>query len=51
MEELNRISSRAGESLMRSGYIPEYTLSKINQWLAEYRANNKTEEPASGDSP
>jgi TRAP-type C4-dicarboxylate transport system substrate-binding protein len=51
MEELDRISRRAGESLMRSGYIPEYTLSKINQWLAEYRANNKTEESASGDSP
>ena len=51
MEELNQISSRAGESLMRSGYIPESTLSTINQWLAEYRANNKTEEPSAGDSP
>ena len=51
MEELDRISSRAGENLTRSGYIPESTLSKINQWLEEYRANNKTEEPAAGDSP
>ena len=52
MEELHQISTRAGESLMRSGYIPESTLSNINQWLAEYRANNKTEEePVAGDSP
>ncbi len=49
--ELDRISARAGESLMRSGYIPEPTLSAINQWLAEYRANNKIEEPSAGDSP
>lgn len=51
VEELDRISSRAGESLTRSGYIPESTMSMINQWLAEYRANNKTEEPSAGDSP
>jgi len=49
--ELNRISALAGASLMRSGYIPESTLFYINQWLAEYRANNKTEEPSAGDSP
>ena len=48
MDELNRISAEAGNSLMRSGYIPESNLSAIKQWLAEYRAsNNKV--PATGD--
>ena len=48
MDELNRISAQARDSLMRSGYIPESNLSAIKQWLAEYRAsNNKV--PATGD--
>lgn len=50
MEELDQISHKAARRLMQIGYIPESTFSDINRWLAEYRANNKTEAPTS-DSP
>jgi len=49
-EELNaaevaEISRKAGESLMKSGYIPESTIHDINAWLADYRAGYRTPMP------
>jgi TRAP-type C4-dicarboxylate transport system substrate-binding protein len=43
--EVAEISRKAGESLMKSGYIPAATLSDINRWLAEYRAGSKHHTP------
>ena len=43
--EVAEISRKAGESLMKSGYIPAATLSDINRWLAEYRAGSNNHTP------
>ena len=40
---LQEIRVRAGESLMRSGYIPEATINKINQWLEDFRSKRALE--------
>ena len=44
-KEVADISRKAGESLMRSGYIPEATLLEINRWLADYRAGLTQRKP------
>ncbi len=44
-DEVAEISRKAGESLMRSGYIPESTIRDINAWLAEYRAGSNDHTP------
>lgn len=40
-EEIAEISRRAGEYLMHTGYIPKDTITRINEWLTEYRASNE----------
>ena len=45
MEQVEEISRKAGDHLMRSGYIPVQTITEINQWLAEYRAETNVNEP------
>ncbi|MDX2455901.1 MAG: TRAP transporter substrate-binding protein DctP [Gammaproteobacteria bacterium] len=37
------IRIRAGESLMKNGYIPEATINKINQWLQDFREEGAAE--------
>ena len=39
--QVNDISTRAAQSLMDSGYIPQVTITRIQQWLAEYRAEKE----------
>jgi TRAP-type C4-dicarboxylate transport system substrate-binding protein len=36
--EVENIRIRAGEILMKNGYIPKSVIDKVNNWLAEYRA-------------
>ena len=36
-DALQGIRIRAGESLMKNGYIPEATINRINQWLQDFR--------------
>jgi len=36
-DALQGIRIRAGESLMKNGYIPEATINKVNQWLQDFR--------------
>ena len=36
--EVENIRIRAGESLMKNGYIPKNVIDKVNSWLADYRA-------------
>ena len=36
--EVVNIRVRAGEHLMKTGYIPETVIDKVNGWLADYRA-------------
>jgi TRAP-type C4-dicarboxylate transport system substrate-binding protein len=43
--EVAEISRKAGESLMKSGYIPKSTIRDINQWLADYRAGSHSHTP------
>jgi TRAP-type C4-dicarboxylate transport system substrate-binding protein len=43
--EVAEISRKAGESLMKSGYIPESTIHDINVWLAEYHAGTGEKAP------
>jgi len=45
MVQVDEISRKAGDHLMRSGYIPVQTITEINQWLAEYRTDHKDIEP------
>ena len=42
--QVAEISDKAGESLKKSGYIPEKTTNQIRQWLAEYRRDKETPE-------
>jgi TRAP-type C4-dicarboxylate transport system substrate-binding protein len=44
-KEVAEISKKAGEILMRSGYIPADTIRNINQWLADYRAGSRDRTP------
>jgi TRAP-type C4-dicarboxylate transport system substrate-binding protein len=37
IEALQEIRIRAGESLMKNGYIPETTINRVNQWLQDFR--------------
>jgi TRAP-type C4-dicarboxylate transport system substrate-binding protein len=48
-EQVNDISTKAAESLMDSGYIPEATIDRIRQWLAEYRADKEQQESINAD--
>jgi TRAP-type C4-dicarboxylate transport system substrate-binding protein len=41
--EVAEISSKAGKSLMESGYIPKTVLDRVNAWLREYRTSSKPE--------
>jgi len=34
------INRKAGNSLMKSGYIPERIIKQVNDWLTDYRSNN-----------
>lgn len=36
-DEIAEISRKAGNNLMRSGYIPETVIDQVNAWLREYR--------------
>ena len=47
-KEVAEISRKAGESLMKSGYIPASTIKDINTWLADYRAGSN--HPSPGDA-
>jgi TRAP-type C4-dicarboxylate transport system substrate-binding protein len=40
-EEVAKISRRAGEYLMQSGYIPRNVIKRVNEWLMEYRASHE----------
>ncbi|NOR39730.1 MAG: ABC transporter substrate-binding protein [Gammaproteobacteria bacterium] len=42
-EALQGIRIRAGESLMKNGYIPEATINKVNQWLQDFREKEAAE--------
>jgi TRAP-type C4-dicarboxylate transport system substrate-binding protein len=42
-DALQGIRIRAGESLMKNGYIPEATIDKINQWLQDFRNEQAAE--------
>ncbi len=42
-DALQEIRIRAGESLMKNGYIPEATINKINQWLQDFREEEAAE--------
>jgi len=42
-DALQGIRIRAGESLMKNGYIPEATINKINQWLQDFREEEAAE--------
>ncbi|MDH3871308.1 MAG: TRAP transporter substrate-binding protein DctP [Gammaproteobacteria bacterium] len=42
--QVKDISTKAAQSLMDSGYIPEATIDRIQQWLAEYRADKEQQE-------
>jgi TRAP-type C4-dicarboxylate transport system substrate-binding protein len=44
-KEVAEISRKAGEILMKSGYIPEATIRDISMWLADYRAGSKNHTP------
>jgi len=44
-DEVAEISRKAGESLMRSGYIPESTIRDVNAWLTEYRTVSRDHTP------
>ena len=39
--EVAEISRRAGEYLMRSGYIPQDIVNRVNEWITEYRASTE----------
>jgi TRAP-type C4-dicarboxylate transport system substrate-binding protein len=41
--EVAEISRNAGNSLMRSGYIPKTVIDNVNTWLSEYRTKSKPE--------
>ena len=47
--QVNDISTKAAQSLMESGYIPEATIDRIRQWLAEYRAVKEQQESINAD--
>ena len=47
--QVNDISTRAAQSLMDSGYIPQATITSIQQWLAEYRAGKEQHETINAD--
>jgi TRAP-type C4-dicarboxylate transport system substrate-binding protein len=36
-DAMQGIRIRAGESLMKNGYIPEATINRVNQWLQDFR--------------
>ncbi|MCK5382722.1 MAG: hypothetical protein KAJ65_03100, partial [Gammaproteobacteria bacterium] len=42
-EALQEIRIRAGESLMKNGYIPEATINRVNQWLQDFRNEEAAE--------
>jgi TRAP-type C4-dicarboxylate transport system substrate-binding protein len=42
-EALQEIRIRAGESLMKNGYIPEATINRVNQWLQDFRNKEAAE--------
>ena len=42
-EEMKALSIRAGESLMKNGYIPEAIINKVNQWLVDYHDKKSKE--------
>jgi TRAP-type C4-dicarboxylate transport system substrate-binding protein len=42
-ESLQEIRIRAGESLMKNGYIPEATINRVNQWLQDFRNEEAAE--------
>ena len=42
-DEIAEISRKAGEILMKTGYIPKHTIDQVNQWLAEYRAEKTSQ--------
>ena len=42
-EEMKALSTRAGESLMKNGYIPESIINKVNQWLVDYHDKKSKE--------
>ncbi len=44
-EALQKIRIRAGESLMKNGYIPEATINRVNQWLQDFRNEQAAEAP------
>jgi TRAP-type C4-dicarboxylate transport system substrate-binding protein len=44
-KEVAEISRKAGEILMKSGYIPEATIRDIRTWLADYRAGSNDHTP------
>ncbi len=47
--QVNDISTRAAQSLMDSGYIPQAIITSIQQWLAEYRADKEQQESINAD--
>jgi TRAP-type C4-dicarboxylate transport system substrate-binding protein len=47
--QVNDISTRAAQSLMDSGYIPQATITSIKQWLAEYRVDKEQQESINAD--
>jgi len=42
-DALQEIRIRAGENLMKNGYIPKATIDKVNQWLQDFREEEATE--------
>ena len=48
-EALQGIRIRAGESLMKNGYIPEATINRVNQWLQDFREEGAAEDVNAAD--
>jgi TRAP-type C4-dicarboxylate transport system substrate-binding protein len=47
--EVVNIRIRAGENLMKNGYIPQTVIDKVNDWLADYRASQAQETVDAGE--
>ena len=42
--EVEEIRKRAGEHLMKNGYIPASVIDQVNQWLLEFRSEQSAEQ-------
>jgi TRAP-type C4-dicarboxylate transport system substrate-binding protein len=47
--EIKRISDQAADRLMDDGYLPEATVRRVREWLAEYRARTAAEPADAAD--